>query len=152
MLVLLLPASVFAKGYGMAGCGLGSAVISDDGFIQVFAATTNGTSANQTFGITSGTSNCTADGVIEKDVEKIAFVESTKVQLKTEMAKGSGEFLAALGNLYQCDSSVMPIFNKTTQDNINNIFSPDATATDSVKILNDLIKNNKDLSNKCVIL
>ncbi len=152
MLVLLLPVSVFAKNYGMAGCGLGSAVISENGFLQVFAATTNGTSGNQTFGITSGTSNCTADGVVVHDVEKIAFVESTKVQLKTEMAQGSGEFLAALGNLYQCDNSVLPIFNKTAQENINNIFTPDATATDSVKILNDIIKSNKELSSKCVVL
>ena len=43
------------------GCGLGSmAFEGNDGLIsQVSAATTNGTSGNQTFGITSGTSNCT---------------------------------------------------------------------------------------------
>ena len=42
------------------GCGLGSLVIKDQStvMLQVLAATTNGTSGSQTFGITSGTSNC----------------------------------------------------------------------------------------------
>src|SRR6186713_935077 len=52
-------ANAAADGYGPAGCGLGSMIFEpDSGFTQVFAATTNGTSGNQTFGITSGTSNC----------------------------------------------------------------------------------------------
>src|SRR5262245_22752963 len=53
------PAGHGTPGYGAAGCGLGSVFFgSKPGFIQVLAATTNGTSGNQTFGITSGTSNC----------------------------------------------------------------------------------------------
>ncbi len=52
-------AAMSEKGYGMAGCGLGSLAFGDDnGKIQIIAATTNGTSGTQTFGITSGTSNC----------------------------------------------------------------------------------------------
>src|SRR3569832_2714255 len=47
------------RAYGSAGCGLGSIVFgSQPGFIQILAATTNGTFASQTFGITSGTSDC----------------------------------------------------------------------------------------------
>ena len=64
------------KVYNMAGCGLGSIVISSDGFVQIFAATTNGSTANQTFGITSGTSNCTKSGVIlaSKEQEAMSFL------------------------------------------------------------------------------
>ncbi len=52
-----------AAPYGTAGCGLGSIVIgSKPGMMQIFAATTNGTSASQSFGITSGTSNCVDHG------------------------------------------------------------------------------------------
>ncbi len=42
------------------GCGLGSEVIKDQDSVimQVFAATTNQTSGNQTFGISSGTLGC----------------------------------------------------------------------------------------------
>src|SRR3954464_7446787 len=45
--------------YGTAGCGLGSLVFGDQkGAIQILAATTNTTFGTQTFGITTGTSNC----------------------------------------------------------------------------------------------
>src|SRR5580658_9609667 len=56
------PAPAAASGgakYGTAGCGLGSIVFGNKaGIVQIFAATTNGTFATQTFGITTGTSNC----------------------------------------------------------------------------------------------
>ena len=49
--------------YGDAGCGLGSILFgAKPGFVQVFAATTNGTFGSQTFGITTGTSNCGGGG------------------------------------------------------------------------------------------
>ncbi len=53
--------------YGMAGCGVGSLFISDKGKpMQLLAVTTNGTGVSQwigVFAITSGTSNCTEDGI-----------------------------------------------------------------------------------------
>ena len=49
----LFSTSVFAAQYGSAGCGLGSLVFSPGtDWKQIFAATTNGTFASQTFGIT----------------------------------------------------------------------------------------------------
>ena len=54
------------------GCGLGKLAWSDYGgqkqiAPQVFMATTNGTFGSQTFGISSGTSGCTNDGLIMKN-------------------------------------------------------------------------------------
>ena len=47
------------QGYGMAGCGLGSILFgAKPGKIQILSGTTNGIYGNQTFGISSGTSNC----------------------------------------------------------------------------------------------
>src|SRR5437868_47659 len=64
----------FAGGYGMAGCGLGSLLFGpvNEPFAQVLAATTNATFATQTFGITSGTSNCVSGGVIRAEREQAA--------------------------------------------------------------------------------
>src|SRR5512137_902647 len=46
-------------GYGAAGCGLGSMAFNKQpGIFQILAATTNSLTGTQTFGITSGTSNC----------------------------------------------------------------------------------------------
>lgn len=48
---------VFKRKYGMAGCGLGSVLMGSRG-AQISAGTTNGTSYNQSFGISFGTLNC----------------------------------------------------------------------------------------------
>ena len=58
--VLALGTSAFAGVNSQTGCGLGSMIIKDDSTAVMLSlqATTNGTSGNQTFGITSGTSGC----------------------------------------------------------------------------------------------
>lgn len=101
LLVAMFVASVFslpavAGGYGSAGCGLGSLVFgSSKGFVQVLASTTNGTSGSQTFGITSGTSNCGGGGK-----SAIAFIEANKTSLSNDIARGQGETLKALAEIY----------------------------------------------------
>jgi hypothetical protein len=106
---LLAAQSSFAKGYGEAGCGLGSIVFGDDPSkaSQVMAATTNGTSVTDMFGITSGTSNCTDDGAVRGAQAVPMFIEVNKLSLAKDAARGSGETLAGLANLMGCDSSTL---------------------------------------------
>lgn len=92
-----------AKNYGMAGCGLGALVMGKSGN-QVLAATTNGTFYSQLFGITSGTLNCSEDGVALAEMEKQYFVDANIESLMQEMAQGSGENLEAMASLYGCTS------------------------------------------------
>ena len=92
-----------AAKYGPAGCGLGSLIFSpDSGWTQIFAATTNGTSANQTFGITSGTSNC--DTGPSKSSAK-NFVEANRTQLAKDIVRGKGATLSSLSELAGCSDS-----------------------------------------------
>lgn len=120
--------TTFAAGYGDAGCGLGSMVFGNSkGFVQVFAATTNGTSGSQTFGITSGTSNCKGGG---KTVT--AFIDANKPALKNDIAKGHGETLTSLVELYNCESS--EAFSASLKTNYSDIFSSNETATIKRKI------------------
>lgn len=96
------PAPKAAHGrshYGAAGCGLGSIIIKSGGIVQIFAATTNGTSANQTFGITSGTSNC--DDAGGGDDAKI-FVNANRVALAKDISRGQGETIADLTAIAGC--------------------------------------------------
>lgn len=90
--------------YGPAGCGLGSIIFSpDSGFTQVLAATTNGSSGNQTFGITSGTSNC--DGSAGGTQSAKAFVQTNRAALAKDIARGKGETISGLSELMSCSSS-----------------------------------------------
>ena len=113
--VLLAASAAHAQGYGLAGCGLGSLVIKDDGKIQILAATTNGTFGIQTFGITSGTSNCTSGGVVKAQREQAAFAEVNFQDLKRNMAAGGGEFLTSFSSLLGCEEPAKPALAKMTQ-------------------------------------
>lgn len=108
--------------YGMAGCGLGSMLLgSDDGFMQVFAATTNGTFASQTFGISTGTSNCVERGVVTANKEQEAFFEMNFANIKSDMASGEGEYLAAVGSLFGCSETVEADLASFSQQNYSQI-------------------------------
>ena len=63
-LTLLAVPAAFAG--NTAGCGLGSIIFEGQSGVvmNVLAATFNGTSGNQTFGMTSGTSNCDASDTV----------------------------------------------------------------------------------------
>lgn len=101
VLALLSLGSISAHAaVGQAGCGLGNQILGNDpGFMQVFAAFSNGFSGNQTSGITSGTSNC-LDSRGNAAVE--AFVEANQVALNNDISRGSGETVVALSNMLSC--------------------------------------------------
>ena len=113
--------------YGMAGCGLGSMIFGpvNEPVAQVLAATTNGTLATQTFGISSGTSNCVSGGVIRAEREQAAFAEVNFDDLKRNMAAGGGEYLRAFSSLLGCEESARPAFFKMTQDRLGTIIPSD---------------------------
>jgi len=94
----MTPSTAHAE-YGMAGCGLGSMVFTNDGFVQVLAATTNGTSGNQTFGISSGTSNCEVNG---NGASAALFIEANREAVGKEISRGTGESLETLARLGGC--------------------------------------------------
>lgn len=91
------------QGYGMAGCGLGSVVFGPKkGMIQVVAATLNGTAYTQSFGILTGTSNCSEGGVFAKTEN---YIQTNKVALENEIVRGEGETLASLSEMMECQGT-----------------------------------------------
>lgn len=119
--LFLFGATAMAKssGYGDAGCGLGAMVLGPQkGWTQVFAATLNGTGV-QTFGITSGTSNCTDGGAVAMDKQVPHFVEVNRFALAKEAARGGGETVSGLAGLLGCESQS---FGKNLQKNYDRLF------------------------------
>jgi len=114
-----------AGAYGDAGCGLGSMLFgAQPGIVQVLAATTNGTFGSQTFGITSGTSNCGASGAI---IQAQQFVEGNRDAMAKDISRGQGETIASLSKLAGCSSSAQ--VGQTLQQNYQTIF-PNAAVSD----------------------
>lgn len=101
LLITLLAGSLAYA--GDAGCGLGGQVIkSNTKLAQLGATFLNGLSGNQTFGISSGTSGCTANGLVQNDKQIEYFVEVNQEQLTREIAQGHGEKVQTLAALNGC--------------------------------------------------
>jgi hypothetical protein len=150
VLACAFSSSAFAGGYKSAGCGLGSLVISSDGFLQIFAATTNGTFASQTFGITSGTSNCGGSGGYAKaEVQTEQYVSANLDVLSQEMAQGSGEHIAALATLMGCSEDSTALFSATLQKSYRSIANEGLTTDTMIKSVESSISSQPALRQSC---
>jgi hypothetical protein len=120
--VAALSSAAFAGVNSQTGCGLGSMIIKDDSTAIMLAlqATTNGTSANQTFGITSGTSGCKKTKFVMNERAE-EFVASNMDQLAKEIAMGHGESVDTLAELLSVDDK--EAFASTLQSNYNSIYT-----------------------------
>ena len=107
------------------GCGLGSTIFAGESGIapQVIAVTTNGTSGNQTFGITSGTSGCDQDGVIEGDKMASMFLGDNLDKVARDASRGEGENLESLATLMGVERRHHVAFYQATQRNFGTIFA-----------------------------
>ncbi len=138
------PVASSGGGYGAAGCGLGSIVFgAKPGIVQVFAATTNGTFGSQTFGITSGTSNCasTSGGAIAAK----SFIETNREAFAKDVSRGSGETIDNLATLSGCPDS--KAVARSLQSNFKQIFpSAKASNTEVSAAAIESLKTDKQLA------
>ena len=149
-LSLALPTAAFAAGSdNVGGCGVGSMVFKGQSGVapQVLAVTTNGSSGNQTFGISTGTLGCTQDGAVHSNMKTALFIESNKKQLARDMSVGSGETLASLSHLMGIESQDQAAFNRVAKDNMARIFTTDTVATEQVVAsLREVLASDAQLS------
>jgi hypothetical protein len=129
--------------YGMAGCGIGSLVFNDQpGTVQIVAATLNDIISPQTSAITSGTSGCYDTYGSQAQVN---YIETNKISLKSDAARGDGEVLDGLMTMLGCKES-----NAVKLDIKNNykaIFN-----TEKTDEIFQAIKNNQSVQKSCSTL
>ncbi len=142
-----------AAKYGMAGCGIGSLIIKENGFAQVVAATTNNIYGNQTSGITTGSLGCTADGVVKSDKEQEIFVHMNIDSLEQEMAAGKGEKLNTLATLFGCPKDSQKNFANMTQKKYGTLFTNDVrnSPSDLISAIRTEISKDNNLATSCKI-
>ena len=136
VLVLGAPAAWAQQGEtaDSTGCGLGTMLFEGQKGIapQILAVTTNGTSGNQTFGITSGTLGCTQDGVVRPPAEVKVLLMSSLDSLAADVARGEGETLRSLAVLMAIEETDQPRFFTSLQDNFVRIFPTENVTADEV--------------------
>ena len=129
---LLLTGTAFADNVG--GCGWGSKLFDGQKGIapQVLAVTTNGTSGNQTFGITSGTSGCSQDGVVASKWKTAAYMDANLNKLALDASRGKGESLEALASLMGVSAKDSAHFNSTIQNSFAELFPTASVSSNEV--------------------
>lgn len=146
---LLSATNALAAKYGAAGCGLGSVVMGPSaGFSQVFAATTNGTSYSQIFGITTGTSNCEASGQEIAQFRQQEYINSNLSTLAKEASQGEGETLEGLANVFGCSKTQHEDFSALIKTHYSEIFSqPGAEAI--LERSREIVRADEKLAESC---
>jgi len=114
------------------GCGLGTQIIKnqDSVLMQVFAATTNGTSGNQTFGITSGTLGCAKPAKFVSNERANEFVAGNMDALALDISNGQGEALSTLATLLNVSNP--DTFASVLQENFDSIYSSENVSSADV--------------------
>jgi hypothetical protein len=132
LLGILYAGSAFAK--DSTGCGWGSMLFNGDSGVgsQVLAVTTNGTSGNQTFGISSGTAGCDQNGTINASAKLSMFTGSNMDRLAQDMSAGHGEALATMADIMGIQNQDKPEFYALTQKNFAKIFPNENTTAAQV--------------------
>lgn len=140
---LFVAALMVAAGSSMAAqnnvgsCGWGSKVFEGQSGIapQVFASTTNGTSGNQTFGISFGTSGCTQDGVVSSHWKTAMYIDGNRVALARDAAAGQGESLDALALVMGVADADRAVFAATLKGQFATVFADEQVAANLKSVL-----------------
>jgi len=127
---LIAAGSAFAGANSNTGCGLGSILwteLHESGsgaslLVQVCEATTNGTFGTQTFGITTGTSNCEKASRIVKN-EAFEFAAANLDNLAKDIAMGKGETLSTFAELMDIPAAQKAQIYAKLQANFSHIFT-----------------------------
>src|SRR5690554_4198861 len=143
---ILVSASSFAAAATPAGCGAGYQFVfpeANQWYQHVMAATTNGTSGNQTFGMTSGTLGCeSANGPLKLAQ---AFMDENMDQLAAEAAVGQGETLAALAEVMGVEAQDTAAFNRVIQSNFDSMFTTEATSGEAFEAMTSAMAADAEL-------
>lgn len=132
---LLFPMTAMAVD-NIGGCGWGSKVFAGQrGLVpNTLAATSNGSYGTNTFGMTSGTSGCSSDGVVNSNWKTAMFIDGNKSKLAIDMSKGSGESLDSLAQLIGIADADKVAFYRVTKENFAKIFVGEQASSEQIAL------------------
>ena len=133
-LLALTSAAAFAEAPGGPSCGWGNMLFKGQrGMASHFvASTTNGTSGNATFGITSGTNGCDTSGALGYNGRSMLAMNGMLESIAEDMAQGQGEALDAYATLLGIETQDRAHFALVTQQHFCEIFSSQGATGDQV--------------------
>ncbi|MCW2271550.1 hypothetical protein D3C77_14970 [compost metagenome] len=134
---------------GGNGCGWGNMLFEGKNGLgsHLLATTTNGTSGNATFGLTSGTNGCDSKARLGYGGRSMLAMNGMMDSIAEDMAQGQGEALSAYATLLGIDQADRTHFAQVTHQNFSSIFStPDVTADQVLTATLDVMSRDQQLA------
>lgn len=126
--LLLVPLMMASTGAAVAdngpGCGLGQQFFAGQSGLaaHVLAATTNGSSSNQLFGLSFDSLGCNGETVITAEFQRNVFVASNYDNIARDAAQGGGDHLQSLAALMHMQGDDAQRFYTLAQVNYDQLF------------------------------
>jgi hypothetical protein len=132
--IMLLGASsvAMAEAPGGPNCGWGNMLFDGQSGIgpHFLASTTNGTSGNNTFGMTSGTNGCETSGTLTYGGK--SMISSIMGEFTEDVAGGEGDALNAVAVIYGVEPQDRAAFAQVMHENFTVIFPSEAVTADEM--------------------
>ena len=139
-------ASVYAANDG-SGCGLGATILSGASGTgsNIGAAILNNLIIPQTTAMTTGTMGCDTSKTVQNEQQRETFVADNMDNLSVDMAKGQGEYLAALEQIMGVEAQDTPAFYRVTQEQYASIITA-GSAHDMLASIDGALVGDQSLS------
>ena len=149
--ITLLGASsmAMAEAPGGPSCGWGNMLFEGQSGLpsHIVASTTNGTSGNNTFGMTSGTNGCSTSGKLTYGGKEMVDVSSIMDEFSEDVARGHGDALNAIAVMIGVEQQDREAFAQALHENFTVIFpSEDVTAQEALNSVNIVMMNDEHLA------
>lgn len=141
--------AVLAVAPGGPDCGWGNLLFDGQSGtpIHVLAATTNVSTGNATFGMTTGTNGCHTFSPLTYRGSSVINISYMMDELSEDMARGNGEALNAVAVMIGVEQEDRAHFACITHDNFSQIFpNTDVTSEQVVNNLAVVMQNDEQLS------
>ncbi|MDT8452068.1 MAG: DUF3015 domain-containing protein [Gammaproteobacteria bacterium] len=145
--LLGLSSTAMAEAPGGPDCGWGNMLFEGQAGIapHFLATTTNGTSGNKTFGMTSGTNGCSVDGKLTYGGKSL--LGSIMGEFSEDVARGEGEALNAVAVMYGIEQQDRASFATAMHTNFQTLFpSENVTADEVMASMNEIMKADAQLA------
>lgn len=146
-ILLTASSTSFAVAPGGPNCGWGNMLFEGESGLPMhfLATTTNGTSGNKTFGMTSGTNGCSTDGALTYGGK--SMMASIMGEFSEDVAQGQGEAVNAMAVSMGVEKADRDHFASVMHNNFSTLFpSADVTATDVYDSMVSLMQQDATLS------
>lgn len=147
--MLGMSSAAMAEAPGGPDCGWGNMLlVGSSGLGPHLGATiTNGTSGNNTIGMTLGTNGCSVDGALTYGGNSLVWFDQILDEYSTDVATGEGEALNAVAVMFGVEPAHRDHFGDVMHENFAQLFpTQNVTSQEVVDSMVVVMKNDPTLA------